>query len=81
MAETLVQRLRDIVTCGCDEDAAVVVGNEAAAEIERLRRLLHKYGDRIPLATNARPDWQQEIDEAMEWVANNPDDSGVRHGG
>lgn len=53
---------------------------EAAASIERLRRLLHKYGDRIPLATNARPDWQQEIDDAMEWVANNPDDSGVYYG-
>lgn len=41
---------------------------------ERLRRLLVRYGDRIPLATNARPDWQQEIDDAFEWVVNNPED-------
>lgn len=50
-----------------------LLGDDLAASQERLRRLLVKYGDRIPLATNARPDWQQEIDDAFEWVANNPE--------
>lgn len=44
-----------------------------AATIERLRRILHRYGDRVPLAMCHRPDWQQEIDEAMGWVADNPE--------
>lgn len=42
--------------------------------IERLRRILHRYGDRVPMATCHRADWQQEIDDAMEWVANNPEE-------
>lgn len=32
----LVERLRTIVTCGCDEDVAGQIGREAAAAIERL---------------------------------------------
>lgn len=43
------------------------------ASIERLRRILHRYGDRVPMATSARPDWQQEIDDALGWVADNPE--------
>jgi hypothetical protein len=41
------------------------------ARIDRLRRILHRYGDRVPMAMCHRPDWQQEIDEALGWVADN----------
>lgn len=46
---------------------------DRAAEIERLRRIIHRYGDRGPMATCHRADWQQEIDEAMSFVADNPE--------
>jgi hypothetical protein len=46
-----------------------------AAEIARLRRILHRYGDRVPMAMCHRPDWQQSIDDAMQWVADNPEAS------
>ncbi len=42
-------------------------------QIERLRRIIHRYGDRVAMATSARPDWQQEIDDAMAWVASHPE--------
>lgn len=45
----------------------------ALATIERLRRIIHRYGERVQMATCHRPDWQQEIDDAMEWVGNNPE--------
>lgn len=41
--------------------------------IERLRRIVARYGDRIMMANCHRPDWQQEIDEALEWAALNPE--------
>lgn len=44
--------------------------------IERLRRIIARYGDRVAMAMCHRPDWQQEIDEAMEWVADNPEPPG-----
>lgn len=44
-----------------------------AATIKRLRRILHRYGDKVPMAMCHRPDWQQEIDDAMGWVADNPE--------
>lgn len=44
-----------------------------AASIERLRRIVHRYGDKAPMATCHRADWQQEIDEAMSFVADNPE--------
>lgn len=46
---------------------------DRAGEVERLRRILHRYGDRVPMAMCHRPDWQQEIDEAMRFVADNPE--------
>lgn len=46
---------------------------DQAASIERLRRIVHRYGDRIPMATCHRADWQLEIDEAMRFVADNPE--------
>lgn len=46
---------------------------DQAASIERLRRIVHRYGDRVPMATCHRPDWQQEIDEAMIFVGDNPE--------
>lgn len=61
----------DALDCPFQESQNLLIA--AADSIERLRRILHRYGDRIPMATCARPDWQQEIDEAFEWVANNPD--------
>lgn len=42
-------------------------------QIERLRRILARYGDRLPMATCHRADWQQEIDDALGWVADNPE--------
>jgi len=44
-------------------------------EVEALRRILHAYGDRVRMATSVRPEWQQWIDEAMSWVAENPEAS------
>lgn len=52
---------------------AISVVQELVPRVERLRRILHRYGDRSPMATCHRADWQLEIDEAMEWVANNPE--------
>jgi hypothetical protein len=46
---------------------------DQAASIDRLRRILARYGDRVPMATCHRPDWQQEIDEALRYVADNPE--------
>jgi hypothetical protein len=47
--------------------------DDAAGRVERLRRILARYGDRVPMAMCHRPDWQQEIDDALQFVANNPD--------
>lgn len=44
-----------------------------APEIERLRRCLVRYGDRVPMATSMRPDWQQTIDDAFEFVGAHPE--------
>ncbi len=44
-----------------------------AARIERLQRILHCYGDRVSMAMCHRADWQQEIDDALKWVAENPE--------
>lgn len=46
---------------------------QQSGRIERLRRILARYGDRVPMAMSHRADWQQEIDEALEWVARNPE--------
>lgn len=43
--------------------------------VARLRRIVHRYGDRVPMATCAREDWQQEIDDAMAFVAKYPEAS------
>lgn len=45
---------------------------DRAAEVERLRRIVVRYGDRVLMAT-ARPDLQQEIDEAFVFVGDNPE--------
>lgn len=42
-------------------------------EVERLRRILARYGDRVAMANCHRPDWQIEIDEALRFVADNPE--------
>lgn len=58
--------------CGCQNDPDHF--NPAKEnQISRLRRIIHRYGDRVGMATCPRPDWQREIDDAMEWVANNPE--------
>lgn len=41
--------------------------------VERLQRILHRYGERVGMAMCPFPDWQQEIDEALAWVADNPE--------
>jgi hypothetical protein len=46
---------------------------DRAGEVERLRRIVHAYGDRVRMATSARPERQYEIDEAMRFVADNPE--------
>lgn len=46
---------------------------DCRASIERLRRCLARYGDRVPMAMCHRADWQQEIDEALRFVADNPE--------
>ena len=62
-------------------EAAVAINNledllfAAETRVERLRRIVHRYGDRVPMATCHRQDWQQEIDAAMEFVADNPEPS------
>ncbi len=38
---------------------------EAAEKVERLQAIVATYGDRIRMANCARPEWQQEIDEAL----------------
>lgn len=53
------------------EGAAELI--DQSYRIERLRRVLARYGDRVPMAMCHRADWQHEIDEALEWVANNAD--------
>lgn len=53
---------------------------DGEARIERLRRILARYGDRVPMAMCHRADWQQEIDEALAWVADHPEPlEGVHH--
>lgn len=53
---------------------------QQSGRIERLRRILARYGDRVPMAMCHRADWQQEIDEALEWVARHPEPlEGVHH--
>lgn len=68
MTEDIVSRLR----YATQSDIASAA-QEGAKVIERLRRILHRYGDRVPMATSARPDWQQEIDDALGWVTDNPE--------
>jgi hypothetical protein len=61
-------------------DHASVALVDQAAQIERLRRILARYGDRVPMAMCHRADWQAEIDDALEWVADNPEPlEGVHH--
>ena len=43
--------------------------------VARLRRILARYGDRVPMATCSRADWQEEIDDALAWAAANPEPS------
>lgn len=47
--------------------------SDCGGQIERLRRILTRYGDRVPMATCHRSDWQQEIDDALNYVADNPE--------
>lgn len=42
-------------------------------QVERLQRILHRYGERVGMAMCPFPDWQQEIDEALGWVTDNPE--------
>lgn len=76
--DILVRRMDDL--SGRMSPPASAIVREAQAEImdqsgrlERLRRILARYGDRLPMAMCHRADWQQEIDEALEWAANNPE--------
>lgn len=48
---------------------------DRAGEVERLRRIVHRYGDKIAMANCHRSDWQIEIDEAMRFVADNPEEA------
>lgn len=57
----------------CSEHRDKPRATDLEARIERLRRIVHRYGDRVPMATCHRADWQQEIDDAMEWVGDNPE--------
>lgn len=68
---TGMRRARPGLSYSADQASVALV--DQAAQIERLRRILARYGDRVPMAMCHRPDWQQEIDEAMEWVARNPE--------
>lgn len=44
---------------------------DRGCEIERLRRIVVHYGDRLRMANCHRSDWQIEIDEAFRFVADN----------
>lgn len=58
---------------GADDVAALQAENERLRErIETLRRALAWHGDWSRMATT-REDWQQEIDEGLAWVQNNPE--------
>jgi hypothetical protein len=48
---------------------------DQAAGIARLRRIVARYGDRVMMANCHRPDWQIEIDEALRFAVDNPEDS------
>ena len=51
---SLVERLRGIVTCGCDDDVASQVGDEAADRISTLERELARMGEALkPFASEA----------------------------
>jgi hypothetical protein len=76
---TKLARRLDVVGIGMRAEHRSLV-REAGAEIidqshrlERMRRILARYGDRVPMANCHRSDWQQEIDDALEWVADNPE--------
>lgn len=47
----------------------IALGRE---RMERLRHILARYGDRVPMAMCHRADWQQEIDDALSLAADNP---------
>lgn len=48
---------------------------DQAASVERLRRIVARYGDRVPMANCHRSDWQIEIDEAIRFAVDNPEPS------
>lgn len=77
------EALKEWHAVGSRHHAALIAAEETGyergladrdAQIERLRRILARYGDRVPMATCHRADWQQEIDDAMGFVADNPEE-------
>jgi hypothetical protein len=70
-------KTRGEISYALEEGAAELL--QQSARIERLRRILDRYGDRVPMATCHRADWQQEIDDALSWVADNPEEDADGH--
>lgn len=64
-------KTRGEISYALEEGAAELL--QQSGRIERLRRIIHSLGDRHSLAWCPRSDWQNEIDDAMEWVAGNPE--------
>lgn len=48
---------------------------DQARTVEILRRALAWHGDPVRMATT-REEWQQEVDEAIRWVRDNPEEGG-----
>lgn len=48
---------------------------DRAGEVGRLRRIVARYGDRVAMANCHRPDWQIEIDEAIRFAVDHPEEA------